>query len=70
LAAYAWEHPYREDNGVERPFVYEIRTALQGRSVRYDYHKATIGFDPDTFAQIDLEPEDKPIDESGLALSS
>lgn len=59
LAAYAFENLYRQDDGSERPFVHEIRTALQGRIVRYDYHKENIGFDSDTFAQIDLKPEDK-----------
>lgn len=63
LARYADENPNRSDTGEERPFWNEIRTALQGRIVRYDYHQAHITFDPETFEQIDINPEGVTVNE-------
>jgi len=54
LAAYADVHPNRSDSGSERPFWTEIRSALQGRVASYDFQQESIGFDPETFQQIDL----------------
>jgi hypothetical protein len=54
LAVYVDEHPNRPDDGSERPFVREIRAALQGRIANYDLQKEHRRFDPNTFEQIDL----------------
>ncbi len=54
LAASAVEHPNRSDDGSDRPLWREIRAALRGRIAHYDSQKEQIGFDPDTFEQVDL----------------
>lgn len=55
LAAYAVEHPSRPDDGSERPFWREIRAVLKARIAHYDLQKEHLGFDRDTFEQIDVK---------------
>jgi hypothetical protein len=57
LARYALEHPKRRDNGVERPFVGEIRAALHAWNTNYDYHEKNLEISPDTFALVHREKD-------------
>jgi hypothetical protein len=57
LAAYALEHPNRQDNGAERPFWHEIRAALQGRTAHYDFQKEHFAFSSDDFELIRKTPQ-------------
>lgn len=55
LSTYAVGNPTRADTGAERPFWGEIRAALSALTAHYDYQKEHLGFDLDTFEQIDLK---------------
>jgi len=52
LAEYAGENILRFDNGLQRPFVTEVRAALTGRDANYDGQKNSCRFDPATFKSI------------------
>ena len=57
LGSYAGEHPTRSATDQERPYVAAVLTALRSRIAAYDFQKARRGFDPKTFAPIDIEPD-------------
>lgn len=59
LAVYADQHPVRSDTGEERPLWRAIGNAFRCRFANYDLQKARHGFDPETFAAIDLETSEE-----------
>ncbi|MGL4612002.1 MAG: hypothetical protein ACRCYY_20380, partial [Trueperaceae bacterium] len=53
LARYAIKFPNRKDDGKERQFWKELRAALQARTANYDLHQSIVGYDRETFEQIE-----------------
>jgi hypothetical protein len=55
LAVYADMHPVRSDTGEERPFWRAIGNAARSRFASYTRQKERYGFDPTTFASVEVD---------------
>ena len=58
LAAYADVHPVRSDTGEERPLWRAVGNATRSRFASYDLQRERRGFDPITFASIEVDPSE------------